>query len=85
LEFLGIRLDRKKNEQAVGRNGETDISAEGSAVKVFVIPTDEELVMIEDAHAILEGRFDVHTNFTYSFESPDFVPSYLRFERGGGG
>ena len=48
-------------------------------MKVFVIPTDEELVMVEDAAGIIENRFDPH-NFVYSFEQPDYVPSYLRFE-----
>jgi len=33
-----------------------------------VIPTDEELVMVEDTVALLEGRYDVHTNFSYSFQ-----------------
>jgi acetate kinase len=80
LGFMGIHLDEERNASAVGRVGETKISRPGSAVKVFVIPTDEELVMVEDALAILEGRFAVHTEFEYSFEAPDFVPSYLRFE-----
>ena len=39
---------------------------------MFVIPTDEELVMTEDAYAIMNGTYDVHTNFTYSFQSPDY-------------
>jgi acetate kinase len=42
-------------------------------VKIFVIPTDEELVMVEDSIALLEGRYDVHTNFTYSFQAPNYV------------
>lgn len=78
LEFLGIEIDAEKNKIAVGRRAETDISTPDSRVKVFVIPTDEELVMAEDTQAILEGRYDVHTNFEYSFEKPGFVPSYLR-------
>jgi hypothetical protein len=35
--------------------------------------------MVEDAIGILEGRFDP-VDFDYSFETPDYVPSYLRFE-----
>lgn len=42
-------------------------------MKIFVIPTDEELVMTEDAYALMKGTYDVHTNFTYSFQSPDYV------------
>jgi acetate kinase len=78
LDFLGIQLDRKVNNSAVGRQSEVDISTVDSKVKVFVIPTDEELVMVEDAAAIIEDRFDPD-NFTYSFEQPGYVPSYLRF------
>jgi acetate kinase len=47
-------------------------------VKVLVIPTDEELVMAADTEAILDGRYDIPTRFTYAFEEPDFVPTYLR-------
>ena len=28
--------------------------------------------MTEDTVALMEGRYDVHTNFTYSFEDPDY-------------
>lgn len=73
LEHLGIKLDPKKNELARTRNAETCISADDSKIKIFVIPTDEELVMTEDAYALMKGTYDVHTNFTYSFQSPDYV------------
>jgi acetate kinase len=79
LEFLGIEIDQAVNEATIGRSGETDISTPASKVRVFVIPTDEELVMVEDAGRILAGRFD-EADFAYSFEDPDFVPSYLRFD-----
>jgi acetate kinase len=78
LEFMGIQIDKEKNWNAVGRQGETNISTADSKVKVFVIPTDEELVMVEDAVGIQEGNFDPDT-FEYSFEQGDYVPSYLRF------
>jgi acetate kinase len=32
-------------------------------VKVFVIPTDEERVFIEDTVALMEGRYDVSYEF----------------------
>lgn len=72
LEFLGVKIDPKKNEQALGK--EMDISSPDSRVKVLVIPTNEELVMAEDVLSLLEGRYDVHTKFKYPFEKPDFVP-----------
>ncbi len=73
LEAMGIVLDPEKNSVSSCRNAETEISSKTSKVKVFVIPTDEELVMTEDSHALLEGTYDVHTNFTYSFQSSDYV------------
>ncbi|MBR5866308.1 MAG: acetate kinase [Spirochaetaceae bacterium] len=73
LEHLGIKLDPVKNKLARTRNAETLISADDSKIKIFVIPTDEELVMTEDAYALMMGTYDVHTNFTYSFQSPDYV------------
>jgi len=73
LEELGIKLDPGRNEQARSRNHEFVISADDSRVKVLVIPTDEEYVFTADVVAILEGRYDVHTKFKYSFESPDYV------------
>ena len=78
LEFLGIKIDLEKNWSAVGRQSETVISTADSRVKVFVIPTDEELVMVEDALGIIENRCDPD-NLVYSFEQPGYVPSYLRF------
>jgi acetate kinase len=75
LEFMGIKLDKAKNKLARTRNAETEISAADSRVKIFVIPTDEERVNIEDVIAILEGKYDEHTHFTYRFQSPDYVNS----------
>lgn len=73
LEHLGIILDKEKNALARTRNAETCISADNSKIKIFVIPTDEELVMTEDAYALMSGTYDVHTKFTYSFQSKDYV------------
>jgi acetate kinase len=73
LNNLGIRLDRKRNDIATTRNAESEITGDGSQTRVFVIPTDEEYVMVEDTVALLEGRYDVHTRFNYSFQSPDYV------------
>jgi acetate kinase len=47
LGFLGIALDEAKNAAAVGGK-EGDISAEGVRVRVFVIPTNEELLIARD-------------------------------------
>ena len=54
------------------RNGETEISTDDSPVKIFVIPTDEELVMTEDTHALMDGSYDVHTKFNYTFQNVSY-------------
>jgi len=73
LEFMGITVDPEKNRLSRTKNAETDISADNSPVRIFVIPTDEELVMTEDTYALVNGSYDVHTSFTYSFQTPDYV------------
>lgn len=73
LEILGIKMDLRKNALSNTSNAETLISADDSKIKIFVIPTDEELVMTEDAYALMKGTYDVHTNFTYSFQAKDYV------------
>jgi acetate kinase len=79
LEFMGIRLDKHRNSISRTKNAETIISTDDSPTKIFVIPTDEELVMTEDTFALMQGTYDVHTNFSYSFEDP----GYLNKERNG--
>ena len=72
LEELGIKIDPQRNLLSRTRNTETVISTSDSPVKIFVIPTDEELVMTEDTYALLQGTYKVHTGFTYSFQHPDY-------------
>lgn len=45
LEFLGVEIDLEKNNM---RGKEAEVSKEGSKVKVFVIPTNEELMIARD-------------------------------------
>jgi acetate kinase len=54
LENLGIRLDAANNDST--RATEAMISAADSAVKIFVIPTNEELVVAREAKRFLETR-----------------------------
>ena len=72
LDILGIKYDLEKNRLARTRNAEFDISTEDSPVKIFIIPTDEELVFVEDVIALLEGTYDLHTNFKYTFQKEDY-------------
>ncbi len=73
MEAFGMKLDVEKNRICKCRNGEFEISTDDSPVKIFVIPTDEELVITEDAVALMNGTYDVHTNFHYSFEDASYV------------
>jgi acetate kinase len=73
LEIIGAHLDLHKNDVCFSRNGEFEINTDDSPVKILVIPTDEELVMTEDAFALMNGTYDVHTNFHYTFEEKDYV------------
>jgi acetate kinase len=73
LEGIGIVYDPKKNEMSHTRNTETIISKSESKIPIYIIPTDEEQVMTEDAYALMAGKYDIHTKFTYSFQSKDYV------------
>jgi acetate kinase len=46
LEWAGLRLDEKKNQQMVGLEGQ--ISSDDSSLHAYVIPTDEELLIARD-------------------------------------
>jgi acetate kinase len=54
LENLGVRLDEGRNRDAVGT--EAKISADDSGVEVWVIPTNEELVIARAALAVADGE-----------------------------
>jgi acetate kinase len=71
LEHMGIFLDKERNREAV-KGCECLIATDDSPIKVFVIPTDEELVFTEDVAAILAGSYSDHMSFEYSFAKADF-------------
>ena len=73
LDGIGMSFDPAKNKTACTRNTETIISKPESKIPIYIIPTDEELVMTEDAYALMKGTYDTHTHFTYSFQSKDYV------------
>ena len=53
MEFFGIVLDKEKNKV---RGKIQEISAENSKVKVFVIPTNEELVIARETKKIIAQK-----------------------------
>jgi len=54
LEFLGIEIDDELNNQMV-RGNEGIISKKGSKLPVYVIPTNEELMLARDTYSIVSG------------------------------
>ena len=52
LEYMGVKIDKEANNC---RGKLQKISTEDSKVQVYVIPTNEELVIARDAKAIVEG------------------------------
>ena len=52
LEFLGAELDAEKNKNCTGGD---DLSKEGSKVRIFVVDTNEEIVVARKARALLEA------------------------------
>ncbi len=54
LEYLGVKLDKERNN--FGHSGEpVKISADDSGVQVYMIPTNEELVIAADTEAIVKA------------------------------
>ncbi len=52
LEWMGLKLDLDKNNV---RSVETKISTEDSKILVYVIPTDEEMVIARDTKRLVEA------------------------------
>ena len=49
MDFLGIKMDAEKNK-VWGK--EIDVATEDSKIRIFVIPTNEELVIATDTYNI---------------------------------
>lgn len=60
LEFMGLYLDEEKNNKTKGELAE--ISLPESKVKVYVIPTNEELMIARDTKSILENLKKTNRN-----------------------
>jgi len=70
LEELGVKLDKEANKKALARKGvdEAIISTPDSKVKIMMIATNEELVIVEDTIAIMNGTYNPdHLKMNYSF------------------
>ena len=49
LEYMGVKIDPEKNKT---RGVEAEVQADDSKVKIFVIPTNEELMIAKDTAAL---------------------------------
>src|SRR4051812_30237149 len=58
LEWAGLTLDTAKNQQMIGREGR--ISADGSRLQGWVIPTNEELLIARDTVRCVLGEPHPH-------------------------
>lgn len=54
MEWAGIQLDNQKNQDTVGR--EALISTGESRLRVYAIPTDEELLIARDTVRVIKGE-----------------------------
>ena len=52
LNELGIELDSQANETA---RGESEIGAESGRARIWVVPTNEELIVARQAYQLLQG------------------------------
>ena len=53
LEYLGVKLDESKNANP---NGGDDIASVDSKVRIFVVDTNEEIIVARKAKKLLEGN-----------------------------
>ena len=53
LECLGVELDAKKNGSAKGGD---DLSKEGSPVRIYVVDTNEEIIVARKAQKLLNQK-----------------------------
>ena len=51
LEFLGVKLDEQKNQV---KSEEAEITTSDSKIKVYVIPTNEELVIARETMQLIK-------------------------------
>ena len=53
LEYFGVQLDAEKNANAKGGD---DLSVDGSPVRIYVVDTNEEIVVARKAKGLLEQK-----------------------------
>jgi acetate kinase len=54
LEFMGIEIDKEANK--IRKSGIREIQKDSSKTKIFIIPTNEELVIARDTYNIAKAK-----------------------------
>ena len=73
-------MDKEKNNICQCKNSEFEISTSDSKIKIYVIPTDEEIVFIEDVVALLNGTYDDPDKYVYPFQLKDYVNNQRKID-----
>ena len=55
MEYFGIEIDKEKNAKAHHQSDIVELSTKNSKVKVFLIPTNEELMIASDTEDIVKA------------------------------
>ena len=55
MEYFGIKINKEVNDKTLRQGNIVKISTDDSKVAVYVIPTDEELVICRDTEAIVKA------------------------------
>jgi acetate kinase len=56
LEYMGVKIDSTRNDEMIGKEGM--ISTDDSPVKVYAIPTNEEILIARDTVRCVVGECD---------------------------
>ena len=55
MHYLGIEIDKERNAKATHQPNIVELSTPTSKVKVYLIPTNEELMIAKDTEALVRG------------------------------
>lgn len=55
LEYLGVELNDEINTKTFGSSGVTKLSTDNSRVQIYMIPTNEELMIAQDTEALVRS------------------------------
>lgn len=56
MDYLGIEIDKERNAKAFRQPNIVELSTPASKVKVYLIPTNEELMIAKDTEALVSAN-----------------------------